>query len=230
PLELKVTGEFKVLSTRNADVRAEVNGIVEKISVDEWHVVRAGDVIARLVDRDYLADLRQTEGQIAEKSARLRMLKAGPRPEEIQLARREIQTATTRVDEARKEYEQAIQIQRQLRSKAEATVKKAEEKLKYTRNELRRFNALLKDDFVSRKDYDAAENQALVADNELDEAQAELRRVLADDLAQYRKEAALAETQRLEAESKLALLVAGARREEIEAAEAEIVRLQAQQR
>jgi len=228
PLELKVTGEFKVLSTRNADVRAEVNGIIEKIAVDEWYAVRGGDVIARLVDRDYIADLRQTEGQIAEKSARLRMLKAGPRPEEVQLARREVQTAATRVNEARKEYEQAIQILKQQRSKAEATVKKAEERLKYSRNELRRFQALLKDDFVSRKDYDAAENQALVAENELDEAQAELRRVLADDLAQSRKEAALAETQRLEAESKLALLVAGTRLEEIDAAEAEIMRLQAQ--
>src|SRR5437773_7375689 len=79
-MELKATGEFKVLPSRNADVRAEVTGIIEKISVDEWRAVRAGDLIARLFDRDYSADLRQTEGQIAEKTARLRMLKAGPRP------------------------------------------------------------------------------------------------------------------------------------------------------
>src|SRR6267143_549336 len=228
PMELKVTGEFKVLPTRNADVRAAVTGIVEKIHVDERHPVRAGDFIARLVDRDYSADLRQTQGQIAEKSARLRMLKIGPRPEEIEVARREVQTAKTRVIEARREYEQAIQILMQQRSKAEATLKKADERLKYNRNDLARLEALLKEHFVSRKDYDTAESQVVVAENEVREAAAELRRILADDLAQFQKELALTQTQQLEAEGKPALLVAGTRPEEIDAAEAEIARLQAQ--
>src|SRR5213594_1177715 len=49
PMELKATGEFKVLPSGNADVRAEVTGIIAKIYVDEWNEVRAGDLIARLV-------------------------------------------------------------------------------------------------------------------------------------------------------------------------------------
>jgi len=228
PMELKATGEFKVLPSRNADVRAEVTGIIEKISVDEWNVVRVGDLIARLVDRDYGADLRQTEGQIAEKTARLRMLKAGPRPEEIEVARREVQTAKMTVDAARKEYEQATQILAHQRAKAEVAVKKAEEQLKYNRIELERFKALLKDDFISRKDYAAAENLVVLGESDLHDAQAALRMVLADDLAPLRKQLAVAETQRLEAEGKLALLVAGTRQEEIDAAEAEIARLRAQ--
>jgi len=228
PMELKATGEFKVLPSINADVRAEVTGIIEKIYVDEWRAVRAGDLIARLVDRDYGADLRQTEGQIAEKTARLRMLKAGPRPEEIEVARREVQTAKATVDAARKEYEQATQILEHQRAKAEVAVKKAEEQLNYNRTELARFKALLKDDFVSHKDYAAAENLVVLADRDLDDARAALRMVFADDLAPLRKQLAVAETQRLEAEGKLALLVAGTRQEEIDAAEAEIARLRAQ--
>jgi len=228
PMELKATGEFKVLPSRNADVRAEVTGIIEKISVDEWRAVRAGDLIARLFDRDYSADLRQTEGQIAEKTARLRMLKAGPRPEEIEVARREVQTAKTTVDAARKEYEQATQILAHQRAKAEVAVKKAEEQLQYNRIEFARFKALLKGDFISRKDYAAAENLVVLADRDLDDARAALRMVFADDLAPLRKQLAVAETQRLEAEGKLALLVAGTRQEEIDAAEAEIARLRAQ--
>ncbi len=228
PMELKATGEFKVLPSRNADVRAEVTGIIEKISVDEWNVVRVGDLIARLVDRDYGADLRQTEGQIAEKTARLRMLKAGPRPEEIEVARREVQTAKTTVDAARKEYEQATQILAHQRAKAEVAVKKAEEQLQYNRIEFARFKALLKGDFISRKDYAAAENLVVLGESDLHDAQAALRMVLADDLAPLRKQLAVAETQRLEAEGKLALLVAGTRQEEIDAAEAEIARLRAQ--
>ncbi len=227
-MELKVTGEFKVFPTRNADVRAEVTGIIAKIYVDEWHAVRAGDMVARLVDRDYGADLRQTEGQIAEKTARLRMLKAGPRPEEIEIARREVQTAKTTVDAARKEYEQATQILAHQRAKAEVAVTKAEEQLKYNRIELERFTALVKEDFISRKDYAAAENLVVLGETDLHDAQAALRMVLADDLAPLRKALAVAETQRLEAEGKLALLMAGTRQEEIDAAEAEIARLCAQ--
>ncbi len=228
PMELKATGEFKVLPSRNADVRAEVTGIIEKISVDEWRAVRAGDLIARLFDRDYSADLRQTEGQIAEKTARLRMLKAGPRPEEIEVARREVQTAKATVDAARKEYEQATQILAHQRAKAEVAVKKAEEQLQYNRIEFARFKALLKGDFISRKDYAAAENLVVLGESDLHDAQAALRMVLADDLAPLRKALVVAETQRLEAEGKLALLVAGTRQEEIDAAEAEIARLRAQ--
>jgi len=228
PMELKAAGEFKVLPSRNADVRAEVTGIIEKISVDEWRAVRAGDLIARLFDRDYSADLRQTEGQIAEKTARLRMLKAGPRPEEIEVARREVQTAKATVDAARKEYEQATQILAHQRAKAEVAVKKAEEQLQYNRIEFARFKALLKGDFISRKDYAAAENLVVLGESDLHDAQAALRMVLADDLAPLRKALVVAETQRLEAEGKLALLVAGTRQEEIDAAEAEIARLRAQ--
>src|SRR5712691_5724302 len=191
-------------------------------------VLRAGDLIARLVDRDYGADLRQTEGQIAEKAARLRILKAGARPEEIEIARREVQTAKTTVDAARKEYEQATQILGYQRAKAEVAVKKAEEQLKYNQIELERFKNLVKEDFVSRKDYAGAENLVVLGETDLHDAQAALRMVLADDLAPLRKALAVAETQGLEAEAKLALLVAGTRQEEIDAAEAEIARLRAQ--
>src|SRR5207253_2035189 len=76
--------------------------------------------------------------------------------------------------------------------------------------------------------YAAAENLVVLGESDLHDAQAALRMVLADDLAPLRKALVVAETQRLEAEGKLALLVAGTRQEEIDAAEAEIARLRAQ--
>ena len=98
-----------------------------------------------------------------------------------------MQTAKATVDAARKEYEQATQILAHQRAKAEVAVKKAEEQLKYNRIELERFKALLKDDFISRKDYAAAENLVVLGESDLHDAQAALRMVLADDLAPLRK-------------------------------------------
>jgi len=64
-------------------VRASVEGIIEKISVDEGDHVNGGDLIARLSDKDLLPTLRQTEAQIRETRAKLQMLVAGPTTEEI---------------------------------------------------------------------------------------------------------------------------------------------------
>src|SRR5439155_13984466 len=57
--DLKISGEFRILPIHNAEVRAEVEGIVEEIAHDEGDVVNAGDLIARLSDRDYRAELEK---------------------------------------------------------------------------------------------------------------------------------------------------------------------------
>ena len=85
--DLKVSGEFRVLPIHNADVRADVEGIVEEILREEGDTVQAGEVIARLSDRDYRAEQEKVKAEIAEKQAQLRMLKAGARSEELELAR-----------------------------------------------------------------------------------------------------------------------------------------------
>jgi RND family efflux transporter MFP subunit len=75
-LPLTVSGEFTVSPIRNADIRAQVEGFVEEIYVDEGDLVRAGDPIARLSNRDTRAELRRFEAAIDEAGARLRMLEA----------------------------------------------------------------------------------------------------------------------------------------------------------
>ena len=86
PLELKVAGSINVLPIHNADVRTEIEGIVGEVLVDEGAQVAAGQPIARLVDRDIRAELEKTEALAGESRARLRLLEAGSRPEEIEVA------------------------------------------------------------------------------------------------------------------------------------------------
>jgi multidrug resistance efflux pump len=94
-MELKIAGAFHVLPVQSGDVRAEVEGIVEEICVTEGDLVRQGDLIARLSDRAVRAELQKFEAQIEENRARLKLLEAGARPQEIQLA----QIAIARADE-----------------------------------------------------------------------------------------------------------------------------------
>jgi putative peptide zinc metalloprotease protein len=85
-MELRIGGSVNVLPEANADVRAEVEGLVEDITVDEGDDVRAGDVIARLSNHALVAELRKTEASIRETRALLNKLEAGPTAEEIALA------------------------------------------------------------------------------------------------------------------------------------------------
>lgn len=168
-MELKVSGEFTIRPIRNADTRAEVEGIIAEIPHDEGEVVAKGAVIARLADRDVRAELRQVAAELEEKAARLRMLKAGPRAEEVELAK--------------------------------TLVAKAEERIKYARVLLEMHQALVEERLISKAEFEETKESVSVRGKELQEAN-----------------------------DRLKVLLAGSRPEEIEALDAEIHRLNAQQR
>ncbi len=86
-MELKVAGDFTILPTQKAEVRSEIEGIIAEILVDEGDRVERGTPIAKLSELDLAAELRKVNAEIEEKQAKLKMLKAGSRQEEIDLAR-----------------------------------------------------------------------------------------------------------------------------------------------
>lgn len=96
-LELRVAGPINVLPYHNDDVRAEIDGIIEQIYVDEGQRVAKGDLIARLSDREIRAELQKTEAAIQQLRAKLDQLTVGPTQEEIQVARSAVVTAQDRV-------------------------------------------------------------------------------------------------------------------------------------
>jgi putative peptide zinc metalloprotease protein len=227
-MELKVSGEFKVLPIHNSDVRAEVEGIIDEIYADEGDVVNKGVMIVRLSDRDPQAELRKITAEINEKRAKLKMLKAGTRREEIELTRMEAGTAKTRVEEALNYYQEAKHMRLERLSKAKAAVEKAKERVKYADQRLSMFKTLFTKQLISLKEFQEAEENDAVRVKELEEAEAELKLVLADDQGEIRKALKIAEKEIEEKQGKLKLLLAGSRPEEIEATEAEISRLEAQ--
>jgi putative peptide zinc metalloprotease protein len=97
-MEHRITGHFNVLPLRSADVRADIEGIIETITVHEGDRVRKGDLIARISDKDLRPELAQTEAQIQQMQAKLRMLEAGPTAMEIEVAK----SAVARAEESLK--------------------------------------------------------------------------------------------------------------------------------
>ena len=167
-LQLRIAGPFTVLPEENADVRAAVEGIVEEIRVHEGDQVKAGDVIARLADKDLRAGLLQTEAQVREARANLRRLQAGTTAESIAVAR--------------------------------AAVSKAQDAVKFAHGKLARSKQLFDRQALSPQEFEAAQEQAATAENDLTESRGQLR-----------------------------VFLRGNRPEEIEAAKAQVDRLEAQQ-
>jgi multidrug resistance efflux pump len=168
-MELKVSGEFTIFPVWNADIRAEVEGIIREIYVDQGDRVDQGQPIVTLSDRDYSAELKKVVAELHEKEANLIKLKAGSRREEIEVLRKDVE--------------------------------KAEQRLKYAEKYFERYDELFRRELISRLQLEEAEEQVAVRQKELEETRA-----------------------------RLMLLLAGSRREEIDAAQAEIARLEVQQR
>jgi putative peptide zinc metalloprotease protein len=225
PVELRVNGAFTILPAHNADIRAEVEGTIAEIYVDEGDSVEKGRLLARLSDRDQVAQLAAVDGAIQEKRARLKLLRAGPRGEEIALAHADVSTARTKKTYAEERYAEAIRLQAARRSSAELAARAAEERLTYARTDLDRFNELFRLGLVSRSQTEERQQQVRLLQNELERAREELTLATAGDAAQLRQEVAVSEKEAEQAQGRLHVLMAGSRREEVEAIEAEITQL-----
>ena len=227
--QLRVSGPFIVLPRENADVRASVEGIVEQVYVNEGDHVEEGDLIAKLVDRDLQAELQKTLSDVAAKRARLRMLVAGSRPEEIDLAKKQLETSTTKQQQALDLYRQAERSRTERFGLTATAINKADERLKFGEKALQMQQSLRDEGLGAVLQFDQAAEEVAVRRRELEEARAQQQVLLAEDLAEIRKEVAITEKEAKEAEAHLQLLLAGSRKEEIEAVQAEIKSSEAQQ-
>jgi multidrug resistance efflux pump len=230
PATLSVSGGFAVRPADNADLRAEVEGIIEAVHADEGEVVEANALVVRLAGHQHRADLAQTEAALREKQAKLKMQRAGAREEEIALARQKVLNAKAREAEAVGRHAEAERLRAARIAGVQATLEKSKEQFAFAEQSAARLRPLVKQGFFSAAKYEEAESELEVRRRALDEAQANLRHAQADDLAERRENLALARAARTEAERELERLLAGSRSEEIEATEAEVASFEAKRR
>ncbi|HXG32110.1 MAG TPA: efflux RND transporter periplasmic adaptor subunit, partial [Bryobacteraceae bacterium] len=90
-----------IVAAHKIELASKVMGRVAWIGVDKGDKVKAGQVIVRLEDDEYRAQLQQARGQLAALEARLQELLRGSRPEEIAMAKANLEQAQADLENAR---------------------------------------------------------------------------------------------------------------------------------
>jgi len=90
-----------IVAAHKIEVASKVMGKVAWIGVDKGDKVKEGQVIVRLEDDEYRAQLQQVRGQLASLEARLQELISGSRPEEIAVAKANLEQAKADLENAR---------------------------------------------------------------------------------------------------------------------------------
>lgn len=96
---LKLYGNVDI---REVNVGFRVSGRVAEVLKDEGDPVHAGEVLARLDDEPYRREVDQAQGRVAAARARLELLQAGYRPEEIAQAKADVNAREVAVDNAKR--------------------------------------------------------------------------------------------------------------------------------
>jgi len=94
----------------SATIAAPVAGVVARVACELGQKVHAGDVLIQMDDRLAKAAEEQADAALVQAQASLAVLKATPRPDQLQLAQLAIDKAKSAVDFAQKNYDRQKQL------------------------------------------------------------------------------------------------------------------------
>jgi HlyD family secretion protein len=90
-----------IVAHHTIDVNSKVTGRIAWIGVEKGDKVKAGQVLVRLEDQEFRAQVEQFRGAVSVAKARLEQLEHGSRPEEIDQANANLDEARANLDNAK---------------------------------------------------------------------------------------------------------------------------------
>ena len=102
-----------IVAAHKIELAAKVIGKVNWIGVDKGDRVKEGQVLVRLEDDEYQAQLLQAKGQLANLQAKLEEALHGSRPEEVQQALANLDSAKADLDDAKVSLDRAKELIRE---------------------------------------------------------------------------------------------------------------------
>jgi len=98
PYPYEPGGHIKIFPSRQEPLGTDVPGLVEAVYYDGGEKLKKGTPIAKLTVPDITAAVATADARVIEQAAVVADLKARPKPEEVQLAERELDVANKHLD------------------------------------------------------------------------------------------------------------------------------------
>jgi multidrug resistance efflux pump len=219
-------GSFQVRPATHVELRAPVAGFLREVACDEGDRVSPGGVVARLEVPDLASRVAQKRAEVRETQARLRLLEAGPRPEEVYEQRARVERAVAWRDRAAQDLARARQaLAEDLRRLEEQTAQHRAE-LDFALDVRTRSQRLLGRGAGSEEEVRETEKRVRVARSLVAQDQAQKHGREVQGTREAETELARREKELADERARLVLLEAGTRSEEVEAERARLARLQ----
>lgn len=164
---------FGNVDIREVNLGFRVSGRLAEVLRDEGDAVNPGEVVGRLDDEPYRREVDEARGQVGALRARLQLLEAGNRPQEIAQGRalvreREVTAANAeRIYKRQQELLSSKTVSVQERDDAEAVAREAEARLNSAREQLNLLEAGFRSEDIAQAKADLARAEATLASAEL---------------------------------------------------------------
>ncbi len=109
--DIILTASGYIVAHHRIDLGSKVMGRVAWIGVEKGDLVKEGQILVRLEDAEFRAQLRQAQANLAVAEARFRELKTGSRPQEIGAARAAVNESEANYRDAKSDLSRTTDLQ-----------------------------------------------------------------------------------------------------------------------
>ena len=220
PSKHYASGNFEIRSSERHQITSPVTGYVRAVFVTDGEVVRKGTPLLELESSDLVNQISVKRSELTESEAVLRKLRAGQRPEEITDHRERVKRLETWCELGRLELERArSQLEQELISLdqkiAQATAELQSAQIAYQQSE-----QLYRSGALAGAELRADKTKLTVVQSQVRQAEALKKAREAEGVRVAQTELSRREQELAEVKSKLVLVSAGTRPEEIAAEDA----------
>ena len=110
PMRLEILAVGTILPHQEIIITPKLSGKIEKIYVEEGNLVKAGDILVKLDQSDFILAVKQAEASLRTAQANLAHLLAGARVEKIEQAKAALHQSQANLINAEKEYQRMKQL------------------------------------------------------------------------------------------------------------------------
>jgi multidrug resistance efflux pump len=225
-VEDRAGGPFQVRPVVRAEVRAPMAGFLRAVYLEEGNCVQARAVVACLEVPNLATRIAQKQAEVRELQARLRLLEAGPRAEELQARRRRAELAQAWYAQAEHNLERAQKALEAELAQLDRQIDQQAAEVAFARDVYARSRHLRATHTISEEQYNEAEKRYHTCQAQLSQARLQKQARTAVGLREAETDLARRRGELAEAQASLTLLECGPRPEEVEAQRALLARAQ----